>query len=118
MTFGTVIIVVLVGYAIYYGGMIIHDLFFDKRDVVEAVAIEEEEIDISDEAEGFRPIEVSKDDIRPAGWQGNNNEEDDEMTMMNGGIEIDELLAGSNDLALNGEYSKLGQLCCAWSISR
>lgn len=117
MTFGTVLIVVLIGYALYYGGLVIHDLFFDKRGVVEVAAIEEEEIDISDEAENFQPIEVRKDEPNSVTSQDGNEEEDD-MPSMNGGIAIDDLSAAAEELVLHGEKSSLGQLCGAWSLSR
>lgn len=115
MTFGTVLTVVLIGYALYYGGLVIHDLFFDKSGVVEAIAMEEEEIDISDEAQNFSPIEISRE--QQPRRQDADMEEDD-TTSMSGGIAIDDLLAGANDLAVNGEESELGKVCALWSVGQ
>lgn len=115
MTFGTILTVVLIGYALYYGGMVIHDLFFDKGGVVEAIAMEEEEIDISDEARNFSPIEMSKEQ-RPQRQDA--DMEEDDTTSMSGGIAIDDLLAGANDLAVNGEASELGKVCALWSVEQ
>lgn len=61
MAFTTIFTVVIIGYVFLYIGMIIYDLFF-KKDVKDFLPkVEEEEIDISDEAGQFKPILIEKD---------------------------------------------------------
>lgn len=118
MTFGTILTVILIGYALYYGGNIIHDMFFDKSGVVEAIAMEEEEIDISSEAENFQPVEMSKEELDPTSEQEENGEkEDGTQTQVSGGIEADKLESLADELAENGEDSVLGGVAAMWSVS-
>lgn len=56
-----VYIIIITGYIILYAGMIVYDLFHrDQAEVVQKT--DEVEIDISQEAGEFHPIEVSKDE--------------------------------------------------------
>jgi len=43
MSFGVVLTIILIGYAIYYGGLLLHDLFFAGQGVVTEATMEEEE---------------------------------------------------------------------------
>lgn len=61
MAFTTIFTVVIIGYVFLYIGMIVYDLFF-KKDVKDFLPkVEDEEIDISDEAGQFKPILIEKD---------------------------------------------------------
>lgn len=56
MAFSSIMTFICVGYVLAYGGMVIYDLFFAKEPVKLAPKVEEEEIDISDEAKSFNPV--------------------------------------------------------------
>lgn len=114
MTFGLVLTIIIVGYILFYGGMIINDLFFSKQGVVENATVDEEEIDISDEARNFQPIHVGEE---PENENENDDNNGQDETSMNGGVEIDELLQQADDMALNGDNSELAKLCSCWSFT-
>ena len=48
MTFGVVLTIILIVYALYYLGLVIYDMYFAKPTVVKSLTLEEDEIDISD----------------------------------------------------------------------
>lgn len=61
--FGVIMTVILVGYAVYYGYNIVKDLYFDKSgDVVEQEAVEEKEVDITDELRDFTKFDANEDE--------------------------------------------------------
>ena len=102
-----------IAYVLGYGGMVVYDLFFSKEGVEIAPAMEEEEIDISDEAKTFSPVFIEKDDDTP-------QEEDvvpDDFVAMTGGIEINELVPKLEDLSVNGKDSELGSMVNDWNES-
>lgn len=61
MAFTTIFTVVIIGYVFLYIGMIVYDLFFKKDAADFLPKVEDEEIDISDEAGQFKPILIEKD---------------------------------------------------------
>lgn len=61
MAFGTIFTIVIIGYILLYGGMIIYDLFFKKSAADLIPKPEDEDIDISDEARQFHPIIIEKE---------------------------------------------------------
>lgn len=61
MAFTTIFTVVIIGYVFLYIGMIVYDLFFRKDAKDFLPKVEDEEIDISDEAGQFKPILIEKD---------------------------------------------------------
>lgn len=61
MAFTTIFTVVIIGYVFLYIGMIVYDLFFKKDAKDFLPKVEDEEIDISDEAGQFKPILIEKD---------------------------------------------------------
>ena len=61
MTFGNLLMVIFIGYFCYYAGMITYDQYFKKDDVPLEATVEEEEIDISEEAKAFQPQNITKD---------------------------------------------------------
>lgn len=60
MAFSTIFTVVIIGYILVYLGMIVYDLFFKKSPADLLPKIEDEVIDISDEAGSFKPKVVGK----------------------------------------------------------
>ena len=62
MAFTSIVIIVVVLYALGYTGMIIHDLFIKKDPAEFMPKPKDVEIDISDEAGQFKPISVYKDE--------------------------------------------------------
>ena len=60
MAFTSIVIIVVVLYALGYTGMIIHDLFIKKDPAEFMPKPKDVEIDISDEAGQFKPITVEK----------------------------------------------------------
>lgn len=80
MAFTSIVIIVVVLYALGYTGMIIHDLFI-KRDPAEFMPKPKDvEIDISDEAGQFKPITVEKSEPKqqPAAAQSSSVPKSDE----------------------------------------
>lgn len=61
MTFSSIMTFICVGYVLAYGGMVIYDLFLAKEPIELSQKVEEEEIDISDEAKTFNPVFIDKD---------------------------------------------------------
>ena len=61
MAFSSIMTFICVGYVLAYGGMVIYDLFLAKEPVELAPKVEEEEIDISDEAKTFNPVIIDKE---------------------------------------------------------
>ena len=84
---------ICVGYVLAYGGMVFYDLFLAKEPVELAPKVEEEEIDISDEAKTFNPVIIDKDGCFHWG-QDDNLDEEQEMTKA--GEESEELTMERN----------------------
>lgn len=61
MAFSTIFIIVIIGYAFVYAGMIAYDLFIKKDPAELLPKVEEEDVDISDEVGQFKPILIDKD---------------------------------------------------------
>ena len=64
MAFTSIVIIVVVLYALGYAGMIIHDLFIKKDPAEFMPKPKDVEIDISDEAGQFKPISVGKSESK------------------------------------------------------
>ena len=64
MAFTSIVIIVVVLYALGYTGMIIHDLFIKKDPAEFMPKPKDVEIDISDEAGQFKPIAVEKSELK------------------------------------------------------
>ena len=64
MAFTSIVIIVVVLYALGYTGMIIHDLFIKKDPAEFMPKPKDVEIDISDEAGQFKPISVGKSESK------------------------------------------------------
>lgn len=111
MTFGNLLSVILFGYICYYLGMIIYDQYFKKDDIPLEAAVEEEEIDISDDAKEFQPVTIVKDNTR----KDLSKEEESEQEVMSGRIEIEDLIPKINELAEKGKDSPLGKIVAGWN---
>ena len=102
--------VIFIGYFCYYAGMITYDQYFKKDDVRLEATVEEEEIDISEEAKAFQPQNITKDKKNEL-----SKEEQSEQEIMSGRIEIDDLLPKVDELAEKGKNSALGKLLADWN---
>jgi len=108
-------------YVLAYGGMIAYDLFFSKEGVELTPIMEEEEIDISDEAQAFTPTLVMKDYPSPEEEEDSKTEDTvpeepvpDDMVTLTGGIEINDLRPKLEELSINGKDSVLGAVLNDW----
>lgn len=63
MSFFQVLMYWLIAYAVYYGGMITYDLFFNKTSPNLYVGSEDEDIDVSEEVRGFNVNFVQSEKI-------------------------------------------------------
>jgi hypothetical protein len=109
MTFGNILTFIIICYIIYYVGMIAYDTYFKKNDIVQDAKTEEEEVDISDEVQQFQPVCISKNEIQKS------TPPSFEEPTMSGGIEVDDLLPMTDELAEKGSQSILGQtLAVKW----
>lgn len=109
MTFGNLLMVIFIGYFCYYAGMITYDQYFKKDDVPLEATVEEEEIDITEEAKNFKPVTITKEKKELS------KEEQAEQEIMSGRIEIDDLLPKVDELAEKGKNSALGKLLADWN---
>ena len=112
MTFSSILTFLLVVYVLGYSGMVVYDLFFSKEGVELTPVMEEEEIDISDEAKTFCPVFIEKEDDLP---QEEENAPPEDMVKMTGGIEINDLVPKMEDLSVNGKDSELGRMVNDWN---
>ena len=100
-----------VSYIFVYAGMIAYDLFLSKEAVDMTPKVEEQEIDISDEAKTFHPVMVEKDGKEKSLVASISSE----LSRMTGGIEINDLVPILKDLAEKGKDSPLGGLVNDWN---
>lgn len=110
MTFGNFLTVIFFGYFCYYAGMITYDQYFKKDEVPLEATVEEEEIDISDEANEFHPVTITKDKKPEL-----TKEQQVEQDIMSGRIEIEQLLPKVDELAELGKDSSLGKMLADWN---
>lgn len=109
MKFGTFLIIVIVGYVLYYAWLVFADLFLTKEPTVERIG-EEEEIEISDQAEDFQPETIHKKSA-----DSNYEKPDPASRPINtGAITIDDFSVAADDFAENGEFSQFGGMFAEW----
>ena len=114
MTFSTIMTYLCIAYVLVYAGMIAYDLFLVKDTVDLMPIVEEEEIDISDEAMAFQPTEILKvsrewtASEKAKGTSGN-------VQTMTGAIEIGTLVPMMEDLSRLGPDSPLGGMIQDWT---
>ena len=85
MAFSSIMTFICVGYVLAYGGMVIYDLFFAKEPVKLAPKVEEEEIDISDEAKSFNPVFI--DGEGRFHWEQEKDQNDDAQEQQSENVE-------------------------------
>ena len=95
MSFTSVMTFLCVSYIFVYAGMIAYDLFFTKEAVDLTPKVEEQEIDISDEAKTFHPVMIEKEGKEKSLVASIASE----LSRMTGGIEMDDLVPMLNELA-------------------
>jgi hypothetical protein len=111
MSFTSVMTFLCVSYIFVYAGMIAYDLFFTKEAVDLTPKVEEQEIDISDEAKTFHPVMIEKEGKEKSLVASIASE----LSRMTGGIEMDDLVPMLNELAEKGKDSPLGGLVNDWN---
>ena len=94
--------------------MIARDLYFNNKEVADIGAMEEDEIDISEDARNFQTIDIpspnAEDNEIPANTPSTGID-------MNGGYNIDQFIAAANDYAENGEMGEAAEVCNKWVMS-
>lgn len=111
MTFGNILGFILLGYIIYYAGMIIYELFI-QPEALSPEKTEEEDLDISAIAGDFAPTRIDKN--------GTIKEAEPRMLRttpsMDGALTAEELVAGATGIANDGAESLLGKIINAWEV--
>lgn len=111
--FNTILTIIIVGYILYYGYMIISDLFLKKERQTET-HVEEEDIDISDDIDSFKSSLVER------GQTGQIRYDETfvpSSTAVNtGAMEVDDLLAHIDAFAANGDFGILPELQADWEL--
>lgn len=106
----TILTIIIVGYVLYYGYMIISDLFIKKERQAETNI--EEDIDISDDIDSFKASQVER------GQTGQIRYEETSVTssaaINTGALEVDDLLAHIDAFAANGDFGILPELQADW----
>ena len=111
MSFTSIMTLLCVAYIFVYAGMIVYDLFLAKEAVDMTPKMDEQEIDISEEAMMFSPVMIKKDGKEKSLVASVASE----LTRMTGGIEINQLVPMLNELAEKGKESCLGGLVNDWN---
>ena len=111
MSFTSIMTFLCVAYIFVYAGMIAYDLFLSKEAVDITPKMDEEEIDISEEAMMFSPVMIEKDGKEKSLVASVASE----LSRMTGGIEMDQLVPMLNELAEKGRDSCLGGLVNDWN---
>ena len=111
MTFGNILVYILLCYAIYYLAMFCYELFI-KPEAVTAEKSEEEAIDITAVAAGFDPIRIDKNDSARSRSQKIFSTE----PAMSGGLRADEMVAAANEIDTAGRQSLYGSIIDKWEI--
>ena len=111
MSFTSIMTFLCVAYIFVYAGMIAYDLFLSKEAVDITPKMDEEEIDISEEAMMFSPVMIEKDGKEKSLVASISSE----LSRMTGGIELNDLVPMLNELAENGKDSVLGGLVNDWN---
>ena len=111
MSFTSIMTFLCVTYIFVYAGMIVYDLFLAKEAVDMTPKMDEQEIDISEEAMMFSPVRIEKDGKEKSLVASVASE----LSRMTGGIEINQLVPMLNELAEKGRESCLGGLVNDWN---
>ncbi len=109
MTFSVIMTFICIAYILIYAGMILYDMFLAKEAVDLTPKVEEVEIDISDEAKAFQPIEIDKNEKPNTKFA-----QVDIREKMTGGIDYNKVIIMLEDLSAKGKDSALGSLTDDW----
>ena len=120
MKFSIVFMIIVILYILYYISMIARDLYFNNKEVADIGVVEEDEIDISEDARNFQTIDIpspnAEDNEIPANTHSTENNEEGGIDM-NGGYNIDQFIAAANDYTENGEMGEAAEVCNKWVMS-
>lgn len=110
--FSIFLTVIIIGYVLYYGYLVISDLFL-KKGTVTVTKTEEMDIDISDEVGQFESSfverETHKDNSFPAMAEA-------VQVTNTGALEVQDLLKHVDDFAENGAFGELKALQADWEV--
>lgn len=109
--FKILLTIIIIGYVLYYGYMIVSDVFLNKSTDLDKRA-EEVDIDISEEMENFESVDVSRDKAGNAPAEATVIGE----ITNTGGLGIDELLLHVDDFAENGSFGSLAEMKGDWRV--
>lgn len=116
MEYGQIITLLLVLFALYYGGMITMDILAaNKAKAAENDKAEETEIDISELAKSFEPVVVSRDKTVNLKSQKENKESIKNKVrgkepLMTNGILVENLVRNADRIVDPSENSDLGNI--------
>lgn len=110
MKFPTFLIIVIVGYVIYYGWMIFSDVFLKKDAVPVETFGDEVEIDVGEESANFRPERIQKTGVNKDATESSS----DFAPVNTGAIYLEDFTAMADDFAENGEFAILGKQLREW----
>ena len=116
MEYGQIITLLLVLFALYYGGMITMDILAaNKATAAENDKAEETEIDISELAKSFEPVVVSRDKTvnlksQKENKESNKNKVRGKEPLMTNGILVENLVRNADRIVDPSENSDLGNI--------
>ena len=83
MQYGQIVFILFIAFLLYYAVLIVMDIQKAKAaQLAEQDNHAEEEIDISDEAQTFKPIKISRDEPGKTQEPSENNEEDERCRVL------------------------------------
>lgn len=108
MTFSSIMFYLAIAYVVYYGGMISYEAFLKPAPSAPKAA-HEEDVDISDIAADFQPVEISKDAPAKTAAQS-------APGTMTGAMTAAQLVAEAEKLAADPRRSILARISDCWSV--
>ncbi len=111
MTYGQIITLLFILLILYYAGLVTMDIMAAKRmKASEEAKNEEAEIDISGLAGGFEPVEINRDNSRPATVPQNMGAVRYKEPVMTNGYPVDSLISKTKNAIESGRYDDLNNL--------
>ena len=112
MSFSSIMTFLCIAYILVYAGMILYDMFLSKETGDITSQVEEKEIDISEEALAFQPIEIDKDEEHDTPFEI----PVDGTARMTGGMDFKNVKIVMEDLSVNGEKSGFADMIECWRV--
>lgn len=109
MTLGTIIMYVVLLYAIYYTAVIVYELFIQPAPATPEKALEED-VDISGIAKEFAPVYIDKNNM------GNPLAQPPAIGSMTGGMSVLDFVAEARKLGNNPRESAIGRISDCWTV--